>query len=184
MNNWAWAEAQGGVVPSGRTSDFWTLAHEDFERCRDMGLNAFRMSVEWSRVQPGTVLGSPEGLAEGEAPPPFDERALYSYAQRIADCRAQGLEPFITLHHFVWPAGLGLDAGLNSKTTDHFLVFVEKTVSYLLRSLPEDFNCPPPRWYITLNEPNLQAFNHHLYRIFPSGPAIGLDPTVRCLALL
>ncbi len=72
-------------MPSGRTSDFWTLAHEDFQRCREMGLNAFRMSIEWSRVQPSSVLGPMEGLAAGAEPPPYDERALYRYAQRIAD---------------------------------------------------------------------------------------------------
>lgn len=184
LNNWAWAESQGDVVPSGRTADFWTLAHEDFQRCRNMGLNAFRMSVEWSRVQPVTSLGSIEGLAPGEEPPPFDDRALYSYAQRIADCRAHGLEPIITLHHFVYPAWLGIDAWLKPKTIDFFLAFVEHTLKYLLRSLPNDFGCPPPRWFITLNEPNLQAFNHYLYRIFPSGRPIGLEPTVQCLAHL
>src|ERR1700729_2435453 len=84
LNNWAWAENAGDVVPSGRTSDFWTLSHEDFGRCRDMGLNAFRLSIEWARVQPTTTLGEAAGLPEGEAPPPFDDRALYSYAQRIA----------------------------------------------------------------------------------------------------
>ena len=142
------------------------------------------MSIEWSRVQPSTVLGPESGLAPGAEPPPFDERALYSYAQRIADCRAHGLEPIITLHHFVWPAWLGLDAWLHPETVERFLVFVEKTVSYLLRTLPHDFGCPPPRWFITLNEPNLQSFNHYLYRIFPSGSSIGLKPTVQCLAFL
>ena len=72
------------------------LAQEDFARCRDMGLNSFRMSIEWSRVQPTTHLGSKEGLAPGAEPPPFDTRALYSYAQRIAECQAHGLEPIIT----------------------------------------------------------------------------------------
>ena len=67
---------------------------------------------------------------------------------------------------------------------DRFLAFVEHTISYLLRVLPEDFDCPPPRWFITLNEPNLQSFNHYLYRIFPSGNTIGLVPTVKCLANL
>jgi beta-glucosidase/6-phospho-beta-glucosidase/beta-galactosidase len=184
MNNWAWAEAQGDVVPSGRTSDFWTLANEDFARCRDMGLNAFRMSIEWSRVQPSTVLGDPAGLSPDARPPAFDERALYSYAQRIADCRAHGMEPFITLHHFVYPAWLGLDAWLKPETIDHFLAFVRRTLEYLLRTLPHDFGCAPPRWFITLNEPNLQAFNHYLYRIFPSGPLIGIEPTVQCLGNL
>ncbi len=184
LNNWAWAESQGDVVPSGRTSDFWTLAHEDFERCREMGLNAFRMSIEWSRVQPTTTLGPTEGIAPDAEAPPFDERALYSYAQRIADCRAQGLEPIITLHHFVYPSWLGLDAWLKPETIDRYLAFVEHTLKYLLRTLPQDFGCPPPRWFITLNEPNLQAFNHYLYRIFPSGPPVGIEPTSKCLAYL
>ena len=184
LNNWAWAESKGDVVPSGRTSDFWTLAHEDFERCREMGLNAFRMSIEWSRVQPATVLGAQEGLAAGAEAPPFDERALYSYAQRIADCRAHGLEPIITLHHFVHPAWLGLDAWLKPETVDHFLVFVRRTITYLLKALPEDFGCAPPRWYITINEPNLLALNHYSIRVFPSSGSLGLAPTTKCLATL
>ncbi len=184
LNNWAWAETQGDVVPSGRTSDFWTLANEDFQRCRDMGLNAFRMSIEWARVQPTTVLGPKAGLDPAAALPPFDERALYSYAQRIADCRAHGMEPIITLHHFVSPAWLGIDGWLKPETVDHFLAFVKYTLEYLNRTLPHDFGCAPPRWFITINEPNLQAFNHYLYRIFPSGHAIGLEPTVQCLGNL
>jgi beta-glucosidase len=184
MNNWAWAENKGDVVPSGRTADFWTLAQDDFARCREMGLNSFRMSIEWARVQPITTLGETEGLPEGAPLPPFDERALYSYAQRIAECRAHGLEPFITLHHFVYPSWLGLDAWLKPETVDHFLAFVRHTLEYLLRVLPEDFGCAPPRWFITLNEPNLQAFNHYLYRIFPSGPHIGIESTVTCLGHL
>jgi beta-glucosidase/6-phospho-beta-glucosidase/beta-galactosidase len=184
LNNWAWAESNGDVVPSGRTSDFWTLANEDFQRCRELGLNAFRMSVEWARIQPDATLGPVAGLAPGSAPPAFDERALYSYAQRIADCRKHGLEPIITLHHFVWPAWLGLDAWLRHETVDHFLKFLEHTLTYLLRTLPQDFDCAPPRWFITLNEPNLQAFNHYLYRIFPSGHTAGMEPTVTCLANL
>ena len=183
LNNWAWAENSGDVVPSGRTSDFWTQAHEDFDRCRHMGVNAFRMSIEWSRVQPVTELGPKEGQPAACPPPPFDERALYSYAQRIADCRAHGLEPIITLHHFVYPAWLGLDAWLKPETIEHYLDFVRHTLTYLLRTLPQDFDCEPPRWFITLNEPNLQAFNHYFYRIFPSG-RIGLEPTVQCLGHL
>jgi beta-glucosidase len=184
LNNWAWAESRGDVVPTGRSADFWTLAHEDFGRCRDLGLNSFRMSIEWSRVQPCTVLPPVEGLAAGAEPPPFDERALYRYAQRIADCRAHGLEPIITLHHFVQPAWLGLDAWQKPETVEHFLAFVEHTLSYLLRVLPNDFDCPPPRWFITINEPNLFALNHYSVRIFPAGGPLGVGPTVQCLALL
>jgi beta-glucosidase/6-phospho-beta-glucosidase/beta-galactosidase len=182
-NNWGWAERDGDVVTSGRTADFWTLAPEDFARCRDMGLNSFRLSIEWSRVQPGVELGSKKGMGEGEEPPPFDEKALHRYAQLIAGCRANGLEPIVTLHHFVQPAWLGLDPWLEQGVIDHFLAFIKKTLGYLLEVLPREFNCEAPRWFITINEPNLFAFNHYLYRIFPSGH-IGLNHTVQCLAHL
>jgi beta-glucosidase/6-phospho-beta-glucosidase/beta-galactosidase len=184
QNNWTWAESRGEVVPSGRTSDFWTLATEDFGRCRDLGLNAFRMSLEWSRIQPVTEIPTTKGLPAGVEPPPFDEQALRSYAKLIADCHAHGLEPVVTLHHFVHPAWLGLDAWLKPETIERFLAFIKHTLTYLVRTLPHDFNCPPPRWFITINEPNLLAFNHYLYRLFPGEHMIGLDPTVRCLANL
>ena len=38
---------------AGRPSDFWTRYQEDFQRVRGLGLNAFRLGIEWSRIQPG-----------------------------------------------------------------------------------------------------------------------------------
>src|ERR1700712_2671667 len=73
MTNWARAETQGEVARLGRSADFWHRYEEDFERCREMGLNAFRLSIEWSRVQPTHV----DRMGE---PPPFDHAALDGYA--------------------------------------------------------------------------------------------------------
>src|SRR4051812_13723231 len=70
QTNWAWAEQSGDVVPSGKAAEFWTRYPEDFDRAGQLGLNAFRLGFEWSRVQPTTSL---EALAE---PPPFDISAL------------------------------------------------------------------------------------------------------------
>ncbi len=185
LNNWAWAENAGDVVPSGRTSDFWTLSHEDFGRCRDMGLNAFRMSIEWARVQPTTTLGEttgpcprarrrrPSTSARSTATPsalPIAARTGWSRSSRCTISSGR--------------RGWGSMPWLETSTIEHYLAFVRHTVGYLLRTLPHDFNCAPPRWFITLNEPNLQAFNHHLYRIFPTGRPVGLEPTVRALANL
>ncbi len=182
LNNWAWAERKGSVAVSGRSSDFWNLAQEDFARCKAMGLNSFRLSLEWSRIQPTRELGSKMGIGLG-GPPPFDQAALYCYAQRLAACREAGLEPIVTLHHFVQPAWLGLDAWQNPCTIEYFLDFVKHTLEYLLRVLPHDFNCEPPKWFITINEPNLMAFNHYLYKVFPS-EEMGLSATVQCMAHL
>ena len=51
-NNWAAWEDTGRASVSGHANRFWT----DFERQLDlvvaMGLNSFRLSIEWTRVEP------------------------------------------------------------------------------------------------------------------------------------
>lgn len=182
LNSWAWAERSNEVARSGKSADFWNLYREDFARCRALGLNAFRLSLEWSRIQPAREL-DPKG--EPQSPPPFDEEALRHYAEILAECRAAGLEPIVTWHHFVQPAWLGGDAWFEEKTIDHFVAFVDHTLRYLLEVLPRDFGCAPPRYFITINEPNLLPANHYLYAIFPTRKKHrGLKPTMQCLAKL
>ena len=105
QTNWAAAERASDVVPLGNAAEFWTRFRSDFALCRDLGLNAFRLSIEWSRVQPTF-----ENLES--APPQFDYTALDHYAEMLAECRFAGLEPVVTLHHFVHPGWLGPDPWL------------------------------------------------------------------------
>ena len=109
QTNWSRAEHRGDVAPLGRSADFWHRYEEDFERCRALGLNAFRLSLEWSRVQP-----TREDRA-GDAPP-FDPAALDHYTSIVASCLEHGLEAIVTLHHFVHPAWLGTDPWLDEAT--------------------------------------------------------------------
>ena len=55
QTNWAAAERRGDVAESGLGADFWNRYPEDFVRCRGLGLNAFRLGIEWSRIQPTYV---------------------------------------------------------------------------------------------------------------------------------
>lgn len=161
QTNWATAQHRGDVSPTGRAADFWTRFEEDFERCREMGLNAFRLGIEWSRVQPTTV--NREG-----SPPPFDHAALDTYAEMIATCRRNGLEPVVTLHHFVHPAWLGPDPWLQSKTPVLFEKYVAEAVGYVNRRLVTEYDVDPVGCYITVNEPNMLVLNSYLSRLFPS----------------
>jgi len=52
QTNWASVERQGEVAESGLAADFWNRYSEDLERCRKLGINAFRLGIEWRRVQP------------------------------------------------------------------------------------------------------------------------------------
>lgn len=171
QNNWAASEACGRVGRTGRAADFWHRYAGDFELCRGMGLNAFRLSIEWARVQPST------SRAAGHAPA-FDDDALAAYAVRIAACRDAGMEPVVTLQHFTHPAWLGTDAWLDDTTPAAFETFVRRTVLAVNRHLIAAGQSPV-RWYVTLNEPNMLVLNTYLNRHFPGSAGGGLAIGVR-----
>jgi len=54
-NQWAAWEAAGKTKSrqvSGVACDWWNNAERDFDLAKDMGLNALRLSLEWSRIEP------------------------------------------------------------------------------------------------------------------------------------
>jgi beta-glucosidase/6-phospho-beta-glucosidase/beta-galactosidase len=166
LTNWAAAEQRRDVATAGATADFWHRYEEDFARCRELGLNAFRLGLEWSRIQPARE-GAPEG------PPPFDHAALDHYAAMLAACQRSGLEPVVTLHHFVHPAWLGTDPWLEETTAAHFAEYVRMAVGYVNARLTR-----PVRWFITINEPNMLVLNSYLGRQFPAGHGPGFKPMI------
>lgn len=172
QNNWGQSEVKGLVMPTANASEFWTRYAEDFHTCQQMGLNAFRMGLEWARIQPST--------SDRPAPAPaFDTQALDAYSDRIAACRRAGLEPIITLHHFTHPAWLGVDAWLEEATIDHFLDYVRITVTHINRRLIDHHQLAPIQWYITINEPNILVLNTYLGRQFPSDSLPGPGSVLR-----
>ncbi|MDX2242751.1 MAG: family 1 glycosylhydrolase [Leptolyngbyaceae cyanobacterium bins.302] len=175
-NNWYWGEIHGHVMPTGAAAEFWTRYEEDFQTCQQMGLNAFRLSLEWARIQPSsatTIATVPE----------FDKEVLDAYGDRIAACRRANLEPIVTLHHFTHPAWLGLDAWLHAETVDRFVDYVQTTVTHINRRLTQHHQLPPIQWYITTNEPNILVPNTYLSGMFPGGTR-GLDALIRAYNLL
>jgi len=160
QTNWATAEEHRDVMRTGAASDFWNRYEEDFQRCREMGLNAFRLGIEWSRVQP--TLRNESGAA-----PAFDDAALDCYAKMFAACRRHGLEPVVTLHHFVHPAWLGSDPWLKAETPEVFLVYVKYAVSYVNKKLTGEHGTGPLKYFITINEPNMLVLNTYLGNQFP-----------------
>ena len=161
QTNWAEAERRKEVMVTGGTSEFWTKFPEDFARCRGMGLNAFRLGMEWSRVQP-TVRDE-----KGEAPG-FDDGALDHYARMFAECRRAGMEPVVTLHHFVHPAWLGSDPWLEAGTPEKFTAYVRYAVAYVNGKLTGEHGMGPLKCFITINEPNMLVLNTYLGNQFPS----------------
>ncbi|MFC5791642.1 glycoside hydrolase family 1 protein [Agromyces tardus] len=75
--------------PSGRAANGWELWESDLDLVAGMGLNAYRFSVEWARIEP----------ADGE----FSDEALTHYEALVDGCLARGLAPIVTFSHFTSP---------------------------------------------------------------------------------
>ncbi len=179
QNNWTHAERNGRAQRTGHASEFWTRYESDFARARAMGCTAFRLGIEWPRAQPSA---SPEELP---SPPPFDPVVIDAYADRIAACRAAGLEPVVTLQHFTHPAWLGVDAWLADRTVDAFAEYVRVVVERVNLRLVATHAREPIRYYVTINEPNILVQNTYLAPGFPGkrrGPRAGVEALGRLLA--
>ena len=134
----------------------------------DLGMNTFRMGVEWSRIFPNSTAAidiSDEGgtvsLADLEALDALANDAEVAHYEAVfASLRARGLEPFVTVNHFTLPSWvhdpitarpliqLGLPApaaGWLSPTTP---VEFEKYAAYLAWKYGDQVD----NW-ATLNEP-------------------------------
>ncbi len=177
QNNWTWSEADGSVMTTGLATEFWSHYEQDFQICRRVGLNAFRLGLEWARIQP-------TGVPRSGPAPEFDYHALDAYVDRLAACRQAGLEPVVTLHHFTHPAWLGLDPWLSESTVDLFTTYVRTTITHINRGLTDTYQLPPISWYITTNEPNILVLNSYFSNQFPSGSSLGQAAVLRAYNLL
>jgi beta-glucosidase len=93
-NDWSAWERQGKLkdpnARCGRAVDHWNRFDEDVRLARDVGATAFRVSLEWARIEPerGRV----------------DEKAVEAYRARLVRMREAGVQPIVTLHHFTHPS--------------------------------------------------------------------------------
>jgi beta-glucosidase len=138
-NDWVDA-ARAGRVPANPGNGFWTRHAEDFAQVAGLGFRHYRLSVEWSRVEP----------ERGR----FDEAALDGY-RRICDAaRAAGLEPWVNLFHFTHPRWLAARGGL-LEPANHadFLRYVERVGRAL---------APHARWFHVANESMVYVLTSYL----------------------
>jgi beta-glucosidase len=146
---WAWEHnpASGCAEPSGDACDHWHRFPEDIALIAALGMNAYRFSVEWSRIEP----------EEGE----WSSAALDHYRRMCATCLEHGLAPVVTYHHFTTPRWLADRGGWEDPATaDRFARFCERTAAAL-----GDLQARA----CTINEPNVVATMGFLAKVFPPG---------------
>ena len=105
----------------------------DLDLVRSLNLNAYRFSLEWSRIEP--------------EPGQFSLAMLDHYLRIIEGCRARGLEPIVTFNHFATPRWFAARGGwTNPDSPALFERFCERAARHTAR---------PIAYATTLNEPNL-----------------------------
>ena len=154
LNNWVGLERSGKVERSGEAIGFWKEYPEQVELAGSIGLNAFRIGVEWARVQPATTP-SPGKV------PPFDQSAIEGYSNIIALLQKSGLEPIVTLYHFTHPEWLGEDFWLASEKMELFEQFAREFANEVNLFLIEKHGERPVKMWLTMNEPNAMAYKVH-----------------------
>jgi beta-glucosidase/6-phospho-beta-glucosidase/beta-galactosidase len=156
-NNWAGYERAGRGERSGEANRFFRSPEILLERARAIGCNAFRLGLEWARLEP----------RENER----DPRALLRYCDLLEACRARGLTPVVTLHHFTHPAWLGEAAWLppeGEPTARRFAMHAAWLVEAVGLEL-ERRGGRPLELLITLNEINVLAIMSTVLGVFPPG---------------
>ena len=122
------------VEPSGAAVDHYNKYEEDIKMLAAAGLNTYRFSVEWARIEP----------EQGH----FDEKEIEHYRKVIKCCRANGVEPLITLMHFTSPAWLiKLGGWDNEQVVELFANYAK----YVTEQLGSDIN-----YICTINEANMR----------------------------
>jgi len=120
---------------SGKGADHYNRYESDFDLVQKMNMNAFRFSVEWSRIEP----------QEGA----WNVEAIDHYKRYVAELKKRGIEPVMTLFHFTLPLWFTEKGGFEKRSNiQYFVRFTEKIVSELGGSV---------RLIITINEPEVYA---------------------------
>lgn len=133
---WAW-EQEGGHIRDGTTSglacDHYNRFEEDFALAQELGHNAHRLSIEWSRIEP----------EEGR----WDESEVEHYRRVMDSLHRHGLTPFVTLHHFTNPLWFEEQGGWTSPRAPELIA---RYAGHMAKQLGDAV----PFW-LTINEPSV-----------------------------
>ena len=132
-----WAQEQmphsSFVEPSGIACDHYRRYKEDIRLMAEAGLNCYRFSIEWARIEPE------EGV--------FDQTATEHYRDVIRTCKENGIEPLVTLMHFTSPVWLIRKGGWEAEST---VEDFRKYAAYIAQQYGKEL-----KYVCTINEANM-----------------------------
>jgi len=130
---------------SGDAADHYRRYKDDFMILKQLNLNAFRFSIEWSRIEP----------EEGK----WDEDEIEHYRRYLHELKQQGIEPIVTLWHWTVPVWFAERGGFERQENVRYF---ERFITKIADELGDDFS------YVTLlNEPNVYVYASYLIGQWP-----------------
>ena len=113
--------------------DHYHRYKEDVALMKELGLKSYRFSVNWCRIVP--------------EPGKVNQKGIDFYKNLVAELKAAGIEPMVTLYHWDLPLWADKQGGWkNPKIVDWFQDYVKIVVE----ALSEDV-----RYWMTINEPQV-----------------------------
>ncbi len=126
-------------------ANYYRLWEKDLEILKQLNQNAYRFSVEWSRIEP----------KEGD----YDKEALNFYKRIIKRLKELEIKPFLTCWHFTNPRWFIDKGGWQSKKNiEYFIRYIKKLVEWF----GEDI-----KYWIILNEPMVYCFESFILGKWP-----------------
>ena len=133
------------VEVCGDACDSWNRYEEDLDLLVHFGLNSFRLSIEWARVEPQHGI--------------FSREAIDHYRAVLEACHIRDILPVVTLHHFTLPLWVADAGGFENPEIVDWLADYARVVGDELGDLI-GIAC-------TINEPNIVAVMGYLIGMFP-----------------
>lgn len=130
-------DVAGSKIKNGDTTyvacDHYHRYKEDVALMKEMGLKSYRFSISWPRIMPEDGKVNPKGIA--------------FYKDLVAELKAAGIEPLVTLYHWDMPLWMDKLGGWKSpKIIDKYLEYVKVVVDALSGDV---------KYWMTFNEPQM-----------------------------
>ncbi len=150
FSNWYQWSLEGKIANNESSiiaADHYNRVEEDIALMKEMNHEIYRMSIEWSRIEPKEGVWAQEGIEH--------------YQNEITSLVEAGIKPLITLHHFSHPQWFEEKGQwTNNQSVSYFKRFTKKVVSSLGHLVNE---------YCTINEPNVFAMDSFIDGKYPPG---------------
>ncbi len=141
INNSDWSDK----FPAGKASNHYNLYENDFDLIKELNQNAYRLSVEWSRIEP----------EKGE----FNQKEIDYYRKMFLALKKRNIKIMVTLNHFTHPSWFSDEKGwVNPESSIYFTLFSEKMM--------KEYGDLVDFW-VTVNEPLIYSLKSFLTGNWP-----------------